>query len=414
MYKKTKLRIVLTIMGILTFLFIATLSAIYISSYVSVHQKNAAMLNIYTDAYWKNGSPEGNLEHLPPLFKQSKSDDLRFRTSLFYAVAFDSQGQVITVDNEMTAYIEDRYFIDLGRRLIEKGKPFGTEDQWMYQIETYNGVTLVVFKNNEIIDEEMTTLLHNMMFFGFIAIVAMTFPSYHLAHHIILPLEISHLKQKQFISDASHELKTPLTVIHTNVEMLETEIGENKWLHYIKYEARVMNQLVNQMLELARFEQLKTELFPLNFSRLVEGSVLPFESVAFEKGKQIQMDIKDNLSVLGNAGQLANLVSILLDNALEYAPENSTVTIDLQTERHLVVLNLQNELENPMPSDLNPLFDRFHRLDASRASNGHFGLGLAIAKAIVTAHQGKITAYSKGQRVYFTVELPKVTRDSAL
>lgn len=407
MYKKTKLRIVLTIMSILTLLFVSTLGAIYLSSYMEARQKNESLLNLYTSAYWEHGSPEGSLNELPPLADHAKTDQTRFRLSFFYSIAYNVDGSVITVDNEMTDYFSDAYFIELGRKLIQSGKPVGIYDQWMYQIETYKGVTLVALKNNEILDEDMKTLLTKMIQFGLIAIVLLTFPSMYLAHHIVLPLELSYLKQKRFISDASHELKTPLTVIHTNVEMLASEIGDHKWLNYIKYETQLMSQLINQMLELTRSEQLNLEHETLDLSRLIEGCSLPFESLAYEKKKSLEIDIEPHVSTQGNRSQISNLIAILLDNALEYSPIHSSIQVTLSSERQHQLLVVSNTIDSDYKPDLNMLFDRFYRSDASRSVEGHFGLGLSIAKAIVNAHNGKISASIKSQRLYFTVELPK-------
>lgn len=411
MYKKTKFRIVLTIMSILAALLISTLAAIYVSSFMEAQQKNEDMLNFYTKTYWEHGSPEGSLNELPPKSEHSNTDQSRFKLSFFYSVAYKADGTVITVDNEMTDYISDAYFIDLGRKLIQSGKATGTYDQWMYQIETNEGVTLVALKNNEILDEDMRTLLGKMIQFGFIAILLLTIPSMYLAHHIVLPLEVSYLKQKRFISDASHELKTPLTVIHTNAEMLESEIGDHKWLRYIRYEAQLMSQLVNQMLELTRSEQMDSVHELLDLSRLVEGCSLPFESLAFEKEKSLEMDIQPLLSMQGNVSQISNLVAILLDNALEYSPLHTTIQISLRSERQHALLVVSNALETDGKPDLNLMFDRFYRLDASRSTDGHFGLGLSIAKSVVKAHHGNISAYTKAQRLYITVELPCTSRD---
>ena len=410
MYKASKSKIVLTIVATLILFLGTTLTAIYVSTYLSVHEKNANMLKIYTETYWVKGSPEGNLKNLMPTFDTSEKSKLRYSLSFFYSVAFSADGAVITVDNEMPETRSDDYFIQLSKRLETTGKATGTIDQWMYRIETQKGVTLVAFKNNEILDDDMMTLLKNTIGFGAVAILLLIWPSIYLAHRIVEPLETSYIKQKQFISNASHDLKTPLTVMLTNAEMLETGIGENKWLNYIKYEVQLMGGLVNQLLALTRSEQGKLKLSPIDLSRVVLGSALPFETLAFEKEKKLEINIEENLSVLGDEGEMANLVSILLDNALEYAPKGTNIELNLRAHRQQVHLTVSNESPPFTTEELDKLFDRFYRMDSARTGNSHFGLGLSIARAIVFNHQGKIAAMYENNRLWVNVELPRVNQ----
>ncbi len=408
MYKESRFKIVITIMAVLTLFFTATISAIYISSYISVHKTNTEMLQYYVDTYWKKGSPEGTLQNLPLKHETTKDDDHRYKLSFFYSVAFASDGSVITVDNEMQDIISDDYFISLGKLLIENGQSIGTNQKWMYHVATNKGVTLVAFKNNEILDDDMATLLYNTLFWGTVAILLLILPSIYLSRGIVRPLEISHMKQKQFITNASHDLKTPLAVMLTNAEMLETEIGENKWLNYIKYEAQIMSQLVNKMLELSHSEDVGARLTRQDLSRIVLGRALSFESVAFEKNKLLEIDIQEALYILGNEEELTNLVTILLDNALEYSPEQRTIRISLTQERYMIYLLISNESSPLSSTELEKLFDRFFRMEDSRTSNNHFGLGLSIAKAIVEGHHGKIHASYENDRVLIKTEFQSV------
>lgn len=405
MYKASKSKIVFTIIATLILFLATTLSAIYISTYLSVHEKNANMLKIYTETYWVKGNPEGNLKNLMPTLDTSEKSKLRYSLSFFYSVAFSADGAVITVDNEMPEILSDDYFIQLSKQLVASGKNTGTIDQWMYRIETQKGVTLVAFKNNEILDDDMMTLLKNTIGFGLAAILLLIWPSIFLAHRIVEPLETAYVKQKQFISNASHDLKTPLTVVLTNAEMLETEIGENKWLNYIKYEAQLMSHLVNQLLALTRSEHGKLTLSPIDLSRVVLGSALPFETLAFEKEKILEINVEEDLYILGDEGELANLVAILLDNAIEYAPKGKPIQLDLTSHRQQVHLTVSNESHPYTSSELDKLFDRFYRMDSARTANSHFGLGLSIAKAIVGNHQGKIAAMYENNRLWVKVEL---------
>lgn len=139
------------------------------------------------------------------------------------------------------------------------------------------------------------------------------------------------------------------------------------------------------------------------------GSILPFESIAFEKEQTLSLQIQEKVFVLGNMEQLGNLVSILIENALEYAPSQSAVYVALKTEQHFAVLSVSNEAEMIAESERTKLFDRFYRRDTTRNSaDGHYGLGLAIAKAIILAHKGEIAASYEKQRITFTICIPKM------
>ena len=158
------------------------------------------------------------------------------------------------------------------------------------------------------------------------------FLSVFLARKIVNPLEESYQKQKQFISDAGHELKTPVSVVSANAELLSREIGDNQWLQNIQYENERMGMLVGQLLDLARTENVTPQMEHIDFSRLVAGESLPFESVAFEKGLTLNTNITSNIGVIGNSTQLKQLVSILLDNAIRHSKDQGEVWLTLTKE----------------------------------------------------------------------------------
>ncbi len=408
MFRKSKIKIVALIMLVLAVLFTGTLFVIYYTSYMEVYHKNMDMLGVYAELYWQNGNPEGKLQE-PPLPDAAKNmpDDRIYNLSTFYSVAFSDKGEVISVDNNTETVVTDEYLIDLCRSLANDGKNNGVRDTWVYYMEHNQNRTLVVLMNNMVMSDNISTLFQNTVLFGGAAILLLLLPSIYLAHNIVKPLEENYHKQKQFISDASHELKTPIAVIGTNAEMLEREFGESKWLDNIRYETRHMGELVRLLLELARAENTIPQMTRLNFSRIVTGSVLPFESMAFEKEQTLQLSVQDDVYVLGNEEQLSNLVSILLDNALEYSPKQKTISVSLESEHHIAALTVINEGEAIPESQRKALFDRFYRADAARSiNNGHYGLGLAIVNAIMSAHNGKIAVTCKQNQVIFTASIP--------
>lgn len=254
----------------------------------------------------------------------------------------------------------------------------------------------------------MNTLLRYTIIFGSITITVMFFLAVYLAKRIVKPLEESYQKQKQFISDAGHELKTPIAVVNANAEMLQRDIGENQWLANIQYENERMRLLVGQLLELARTENVQPQTARLDFSHLTTGEVLPFESVAYEKGLSIKAEILPDLWIDGDSIQLKLLISILIDNAIRHSENGNNIVVKLTESRISVILSVENSGKLIPPEQQERLFDRFYRVDDARNSeDNHYGLGLAIAKAIVTTHNGKIEIRCYDGLVEFSVTIPK-------
>ena len=201
-------------------------------------------------------------------------------------------------------------------------------------------------------------------------------------------------------------MKTPIAVISANSELLKRQIGSNEWLANIDYENEKMSELVQQLLSLSRAENGDLPKDKIDLSQLVEGEALPFESLAFEKGKKLDLSIEKGLHIHGNATQLKQLVSILLDNALSHG-KGETIRLSLKTEKHAAILSVSNVADKIDEEQLSHLFDRFYRTDESRNEAGaHYGLGLSIAKAVAEGHGGNIRAEYKNGIISFIVTFP--------
>ena len=229
------------------------------------------------------------------------------------------------------------------------------------------------------------------------------------------PAERSWQQQKQFVADASHELKTPLTVILANAGILlahsgDMADGQRKWVEYIQAEAQRMKSLVEDLLFLARSDDRRSplRLQTVSFSDLAWEALLPFESVAFEAGVALDSQITPDLELLGDPEQLRRLVAILVDNAVKYAGPRGSASLILRPQGDEAVLSVHNTGEPIPPEHLPRLFERFYRTDSDRArSQGGYGLGLSIAKSIVDGHRGRISVSSSAiSGTLFTVRLP--------
>ncbi len=265
------------------------------------------------------------------------------------------------------------------------------------------------------ISSELTTLnnlLRNCIFIGIACFLAFLCISFLLAKWAVQPVEKAWQQQRQFLADASHELKTPLTVIMTNAELLQNtdydETSHSAFSSNILVMSRQMRDLVEQMLELARTDRVQSDTVfcSFDFSRLVSDAALPFEPVFFEKGLTLHTAVTENIRINGNPSELRQVLDILLDNAQKYSRENGTTRMTLQGRgKGHCLLTVANEGEAIPLSDLNRLFKRFYRADQARSRTGSFGLGLSIAESIVKRHKGKIWAESKNGFNMFYVEL---------
>jgi len=228
------------------------------------------------------------------------------------------------------------------------------------------------------------------------------------------PVEKAWRQQRQFLSDASHELKTPLTVILSNAELLEAappEKRQDRWVDNICSEARQMKTLVEEMLTLARADGMSRppELSPLSLTDLAADCALSFESMAFEAGKTLEYDLSEQAEVLGNYDHLRRLISILLENAIQYGAADAPIGLTLRKGERQAILTVSNGGEPIPPEHLPHLFERFYRADASRGETSGFGLGLAIAKTIAEEHRATLRAESDtvSTRFIFTIPLKR-------
>ena len=224
------------------------------------------------------------------------------------------------------------------------------------------------------------------------------------AGKFIRPVAESYEKQKRFITDAGHEIKTPLTIIGADVDLLKMDYGENEYLDDIENQVKRLSGLTGDLVHLARMEESQKSLSMIEFpvSEIVRETAAPFQTLAKSQNKELVLQIQPEQSLCGNEKSVSQLVSILLDNALKYSPEGSTIRLNLEKQGRKLILKVSNLCLTPVTEeDLHHVFDRFWRADPSRNSEtGGHGIGLSMAQAIVIAHGGKINATLQGENEF--------------
>lgn len=279
-------------------------------------------------------------------------------------------------------------------KVFNKNKEKGTIENYVYKIRSMkDGRTMVVLVKDESVVSRINFIYIFTVLGVIISIICTYIISKKLSNIIVKPVEETIEKQKRFISDASHELKTPLAVIEANADVLESKIGKSKWMDYIQYEITSMDKLINNLLFLAKAENLKDlntkEMFDL--SEEVKMTTSIFESMAYEKKIKLKYNVKDNISFNGNREDVKQILSVLIENAIMHTKENGETIVELTKEKNNIIIQVKNEGEPIPEEEKEKIFERFYRVDKSRnRKEKRYGLGLAIAKSIVEQYNGKI------------------------
>lgn len=278
-------------------------------------------------------------------------------------------------------------------------------DDYCYSFERGNKIIIV---ENSVIKATLINNLTKTLIITAITEICVVIASLKLTNWIVKPAIESFNKQKQFVEDASHELKTPLAVITANVDNLEMDSKNDKWIYNIKSEADRMNKLIMQMLDLVKLENKKTEEYGVeNLSKLVEKTVLTFESMIFEKNVELETKIQEEVNFKCDSDDIKRLMTILIDNAIVHSNiEKGKIIVSLSKEKNDIVLKVINKGETISKEEEEKIFERFYKKDNSRnRDTNNYGLGLAIAKNIVTQYNGSITAHSENEYTTFEVLL---------
>lgn len=322
--------------------------------------------------------------------------------------------ELVVASGYTTAFIEEDTLSSVAATVsaVEDGSGELSDAGLMYLKRTVESTTYVAFADSSYASGWQSLAL-TLTIAGIVVLAVFFVIALLLSKWALKPVEEAWESQRQFVADASHELKTPLTVILANTSILlkhpESSIAnQSQWVESTQVEAENMQGLVNEMLELAQVESRAAAVYsPIDFSDMVNGQVLQFESVAFERGCTFQDEIADGITVNGDVQQLRKMTSTLIENALKYVDEGGEVKAMLQAQGKQARLSISNTGSTISSEDLPHIFDRFYRTDKARTSGaGGFGLGLAIARETAREHGGDITCASDESGTTFTVTMP--------
>lgn len=328
-------------------------------------------------------------------------------TMNFFIIMSDPQGKYLAKMNndDLSESTAQTYITEI----LEADTKTGRLNNYQFYMMKKDNGTLMVFTDKRAENDMLRKLIRTTVMIGLISFIILSAAAFFLSVQIVKPLKTAFEKQKQFVSDASHELKTPVTVISANADVLSDEIGDNKWLNYIKSQTERMNVLVNDLLNLTRLENKSTDFIRTDFdaSKAMINTILPFECQAFESNKKFIVDIDDGIIVNGSEKHIKQMAAIFIDNALKYSNNGGTVRVTFKSSGEKKVLSVFNTGSGVKAEDVEKIFERFYRSDESRnRSTGGYGLGLAIARSIIDRHKFKIAIENhEGESICFIITM---------
>ena len=333
----------------------------------------------------------------------------------YFILRPDGNGRFTTVNNSHYDLSDEDFLKTLFEIATASDKPVGVIPEYNLRFCRDNSPrgNRIVFADMSAENSMLSNLLRNCCLIGSTSFLIFLAISILLARWAIKPVEKAWQQQRQFVADASHELKTPLTVITTNAELLQSpgcdDSGRSKYSESILVMSRQMRGLVESLLELARIDNgaVRTTFSLVDFSQLTQDAVLPFDAVFFERGLLLESEIQPGIRVKGSQNHLRQVVEILLDNAQKYSTPGGQVNLTLsQPCRCHCLLRVSNPGEAISKEDQRRIFKRFYRADKARSMNHSYGLGLSIAQSIVDDHHGKIWCKSSRGINTFSVQIP--------
>ena len=420
MIKKLRLKFIAASMLSLALVLLVILGGINAMSYRKTVSGGVAILSILAsnqgmfpqrmppaeDGVSQKDSPANNAMDDGTFRKRGFSDETPYE-SRFFSVLLDEAGQVLSADTGKIAAVDGATATEYAQKVWNSGKSSGFWKDYRFIRSAEAGGVRVIFLDCGRSLSSFRAVLLASVSVSLLGLLAVLVLLVLFSRRIVTPVAESYEKQRRFITDAGHEIKTPLTIIGADADLLELESGESEWLSDIKRQITRLTGLTNDLIYLSRMDEERPQLQRIEFplSDVVEEVVQSFQGPAKAQQKELRIDIQPLLSFTGDEKAIRQLVSILLDNAVKYSPEGGAISVRLEKEGRSLKLTVSNATVQSMERDqLNRLFDRFYRMDQSRSSStGGYGLGMSIAQSIVAVHRGKIRADSPAENLLTVV-----------
>ena len=441
MIKKLRAKFILVSMLAVTLVLVMLIGVINVINYKSVVRSADRILSMLTDGGGRfpgrTGNSENNRDSKRTRNRPRRDEDLVRRLtrsingegetnspelryeSRFFSVTLSSDGKITATRTDRISAVDSEDAAEMAKEIYKSGRDHGFKGDYRYRMTTEkDGSLLIIFYDcgrslgnarSFLLTSVLISLICLLLVFILIALFSKA---------VIRPAAEAYEKQKQFITDAGHELKTPLAIINADADVLDIELGEsedgsgNEWLEDIRKQTARLTELTGSLIYLAKTEEGTKDAFTfVDFpvSDVIAQEVDSFKAPAQSAGKSLEIKIEEGLSMNGDQKAIRQLTDIFLDNAIKYSPEGGVISVKLKGSGRNIELIVTNQSVNPVTKEnLKHMFDRFYRADASRnSSTGGYGIGLSIAKSVVEAHKGKISAYSQdGSSVTMSAVIP--------
>lgn len=400
MIKRLRIKFVCVVMAIVMLMLGVILGVVIYFTGANMEMQSVSMMRTIAASPFQQGS----------LGKPS-NDEVRLP---FFTVQISSRGELITASGGYFDLTDREYLQEIINAALLSDQETGELDEHdLRYLKSASPIGFtIVFSDTTTETATLKNMLYSCLGIFFVAMIVFLGISILLSHWVIKPVAVAWDQQRQFVADASHELKTPLSVIMANAELMQnddtSEADRKTFSHKILSTSYQMRSLVENMLEMARVDNgtLKMKFCAVDFSQLINDAVLSFQLLYEEKSMGLRCAVTEGICLHGSEQHLYQVLDVLLDNALKYSTPNGMVSVDLSQNGRNCILSVSSPGEPISKEDIKNIFKRFYRADKARTMNGSYGLGLAIAESVVEAHKGKIWAESESGYNTFYVQLP--------
>ncbi len=399
MIKRLKLRFIILSMTTLLILLAVIVTGMNVISYNAVTAEADEVVELLSHNKGKFPPPLPHGEHSMP---EHMSPEIPYESRYFW-VLLDGYGNVIQAETSKIASISTADAIDFAKNIYNKNKATGCIKTYRYRVFNESEGTRITFLDcsNDLKSFRSFTIASIVM--SIAGYIIVFFVIFFVSGKILRPIAESYDKQKLFITDAGHEIKTPLTIINANADVLEMDTGKNECISDIKQQTKRLAALTNDLIYLARMEEIgPTKMSDTDLSSIISHTVDSFKALARTKNIEFYCNIQPSIHIKGERKALVQLITILIDNAIKYSPSGGILSLDFRRDGKTAKLHIVNSTEQKLERrELEYVFDRFYRTDRSRnTETGGYGIGLSVAKAIVASHKGKIEAWTPDEKSF--------------